>query len=495
MVSQFYQDFFQSIQLLWNQHALGVFQWGDIVVFITIFISELGVPIFNIPNEAVLIFGGSQFGSTIGVNELRFILAAVTADVLGATIFYFIFRSWGHWILERFGPRIGLTHAKLQRFYDYFARSGFWASAIGRITPYLRIYTSMAAGLFLVKPNVFLSAVIPSSIIWVTVFSLVGFTLRKKWQTGVHFFEEHQLTILTMIFLVALITFLRWRNNGKNKEFHEPRPAPAESIQTTDNVTISYLYEKGNPDLPTIIFLHGVAGNHTCWYDIAPHFSKRGYGVLLPDLRGHGLSSKIQKRWLYHLPRFLDDLELLVQKEKLTNIILVGYSIGGAIATLFAKRHPLVVKKVVLISTNHTNPLTYRGIGFLLPIAQVILDILAVFLHWYRRRRYAFFSQLEIKPLWKSTLETLKTIPLDINLWSIRTAISVHLHEKLKLLPMPVLVLRGYHDHLLTLREAEDMLTVLPNGELKVVANANHFLPTHHPEKIVKPLEEFILRR
>lgn len=218
MQIHFYKDFFQFVETMWSHSVFDFFRWGDVIIFFTIFVSELGIPVFfNLPNEALLLFGGSQFGLSIGFNEIRFMLMAVAADVFGAGIFYFVFSIWGNKILEKFGPRIGLTHKKLEKFYKSFARSGFWTTFLGRITPYIRIYTSMAAGLSLLKPQKFFSALIISSIFWVGTFSLLGFLLRKKWQTAMLFIENHGFSFTVIILIViSFIIYRRYKQgNGR----------------------------------------------------------------------------------------------------------------------------------------------------------------------------------------------------------------------------------------------------------------------------------------
>src|SRR3990172_7709011 len=159
----FYKDFFQFIDVMWTRPVFDFFQWGDVIIFFTIFVSELGIPVFfNLPNEALLLFGGSQFG-----------------------------------------PSIGFNHNKLEKYYKSFARSGFWTTFLGRITPYIRIYTSMAAGLSLLKPEKFFSALIQSSVIWVSFFSFLGFLFREKWRIAMNAIEQNSLTA-TIIIIVLI---------------------------------------------------------------------------------------------------------------------------------------------------------------------------------------------------------------------------------------------------------------------------------------------------
>lgn len=221
MELHFYKDFFDYIDILWKTSVFDFFQWGDVIIFFTIFISELGIPIFfNLPNEALLLYGGSRFGSIIGFDELRFIFLAILADILGSGLFYFIFRTWGNKILEKYGHWIGLTHTRLDKYYQAFARSGFWATLLGRVTPYIRIYTSMVAGLSLLKPNKFFSALIPSSIIWVGTFSIVGFMFRDKWKNAMDYFENHSLifTLLIFLIIISMMIYPRLRNNYNSKK-------------------------------------------------------------------------------------------------------------------------------------------------------------------------------------------------------------------------------------------------------------------------------------
>ena len=122
---------------------------------------------------------------------------------------------WGNKILERFGPRIGLTHEKLHKYYKAFARSGFWTTLLGRITTYIRIYTSMGAGLSLLKPQKFFSALVISSVLWLMSFSLLGFMFRKKWQTALKFFEQHSLVFTIMVLIIIGFSIYRRLKNNK----------------------------------------------------------------------------------------------------------------------------------------------------------------------------------------------------------------------------------------------------------------------------------------
>lgn len=98
-----------------------------------------------------------------------------------------------------------------------------------------------------------------------------------------------------------------------------------------------------------LFYLHGNAGAADSWGTIAPLYGWSGYDLFLPDYRGFGKSGGRITSEL----AFMDDMRQ-VFKAMLTrygaeNIVVVGYSIGGAPATMLAHEFP--VAGLVLKST------------------------------------------------------------------------------------------------------------------------------------------------
>ena len=133
----------------------------------------------------------------------------------------------------------------------------------------------------------------------------------------------------------------------------------------TGNGRIYYFIGKKTTNRPILIFLHGLSSNHTTWLNIMKKLLENGYNFLTLDLRGHGFSDKTKKRRLYQLSVFSDDLEKILKQEQIRNFILIGYSFGGQIAIDYVIKYPQSVKGLILISTNHVNPLEYKHLKFL----------------------------------------------------------------------------------------------------------------------------------
>jgi len=115
------------------------------------------------------------------------------------------------------------------------------------------------------------------------------------------------------------------------------------SIQR-EGVRIQY-YRTGG-EKPPIIMLHGLSDNALCWNRIPVLFEVE-YDMVLVDARGHGLSG-LDARGA-GLGVQAEDITALIEQLNLVRPVLIGHSMGAALAALVAARLPKVVRGVVLI--------------------------------------------------------------------------------------------------------------------------------------------------
>ena len=102
---------------------------------------------------------------------------------------------------------------------------------------------------------------------------------------------------------------------------------------------------------PTLVFLHGAGFDHTTWALHSRWFAHHGYGVLAPDLPGHGRSSGAP---LPAIADMADWTASLLDAAGATTAKLVGHSMGSLIALETAARHPKKVSALSLIGTAAT---------------------------------------------------------------------------------------------------------------------------------------------
>jgi pimeloyl-ACP methyl ester carboxylesterase len=99
---------------------------------------------------------------------------------------------------------------------------------------------------------------------------------------------------------------------------------------------------------PTIVLLHGAGFDHTTWALHSRWFAHHGYGVLAPDLPGHGRSAGAP---LTTIAEMADWTAALLDTAGAAKARLVGHSMGSLIALETAARHPAKVSSLGLIGT------------------------------------------------------------------------------------------------------------------------------------------------
>jgi pimeloyl-ACP methyl ester carboxylesterase len=102
---------------------------------------------------------------------------------------------------------------------------------------------------------------------------------------------------------------------------------------------------------PTIVLLHGAGFDHTTWALHSRWFAHHGYGVLAPDLPGHGRSTGAPIPTIAGMAEWT---AALLDAAGAAKARLVGHSMGSLIALETAARHPAKVSRLGLIATAAT---------------------------------------------------------------------------------------------------------------------------------------------
>ncbi|RDI17842.1 alpha/beta fold hydrolase [Lentzea flaviverrucosa] len=105
------------------------------------------------------------------------------------------------------------------------------------------------------------------------------------------------------------------------------------------------------------LLLHGLGGDRSAWEALAPRLDGRAVAV---DLRGHGESDDGAWDW----EAVLDDLDETAVHFGLDSPVVVGHSLGGILAGLWALRHPTCPAAVSLDGHRSatTHPENYAGL-------------------------------------------------------------------------------------------------------------------------------------
>jgi pimeloyl-ACP methyl ester carboxylesterase len=102
--------------------------------------------------------------------------------------------------------------------------------------------------------------------------------------------------------------------------------------------------------------LHGGLGAGSMFGPNLPALAK-GRQVITVDLQGHGRTADIDRPLTPQL--MADDIAALIKHLKLDRPDVMGYSLGGGVATFVAIRHPELVRKLVIVSVNFKRSAIY----------------------------------------------------------------------------------------------------------------------------------------
>lgn len=137
----------------------------------------------------------------------------------------------------------------------------------------------------------------------------------------------------------------------------------SEAICETNGIKVHYTRTGGNK--PSLILLHGLSANGACWTSLARALEKE-YDVIMPDARGHGKSSRPDRRYRYE--DLANDVVGLIKILELSSPVLLGHSMGGMTAAVVASRKPNLLRGLILadptfLSTEYQREVFESGVA------------------------------------------------------------------------------------------------------------------------------------
>ncbi len=113
----------------------------------------------------------------------------------------------------------------------------------------------------------------------------------------------------------------------------------------------TYVYTAGRDidrSLPSVMFIHGAANDHSVWALQSRYFAYHGWNALALDLPGHGASKGMPHAAVGVMA---DWIAALLDELTLERVALVGHSMGSLAALETAARYPQKISKLVMVGT------------------------------------------------------------------------------------------------------------------------------------------------
>ena len=140
---------------------------------------------------------------------------------------------------------------------------------------------------------------------------------------------------------------------ARSGKLPEKNPLPPGRLVSLDGRGEAYVVDTGEPyqGAPVVLLLHAVATTASLSWFTTVDALVPDYRVVLMDQRWHGRGLPSDR---FSLSECADDIEALLSTLDVDQVIVVGYSMGGALAQVFARQHPERIAGLVLCSTATT---------------------------------------------------------------------------------------------------------------------------------------------
>jgi len=255
-----------------------------------------------------------------------------------------------------------------------------------------------------------------------------------------------------------------------------------------------YMYQAGKDNATSIVLIHGLGEQGAqVWDTLIPSLIDR-YHVVTFDLPGFGRSSKTNA--LYSPAMYAAFVKWVVDSYVNGPLVLIGHSLGGAVALRYASAYPQNLQHLILVDT--------AGILHKAALTKYMAHIKLK--NWTSN---LLVSPLEIlNQLTGYTIERLQRLPFDPEIALGSAALRERLlgadpakiaglalvnedfSRLIELVRMPTLILWGAEDSVTPLRTGKLLGANLLNARLEIIPEAGHSPMLEQPERFNRMIIE-----
>lgn len=250
-------------------------------------------------------------------------------------------------------------------------------------------------------------------------------------------------------------------------------------------------YEQSGEGHPLII-LHGLFGSLENWRTLSKIFS-RSFQVFTLDQRNHGRSPHSSE---FSYPAMVEDLREFMEEQELSSAYLIGHSMGGKTAMLFAVTYPDMVDKLLIVDIA---PKAYeRGHDDVFD-ALFSLDLSTLYTRQEADAAMAktipdlALRQFLLKNLdredtgsfrWRIALDEIYTNYLEMI-----KELSLSQHE----FSQPTLFIRGAKSDYIKDSDILSLKSIFPQAHVTTIPNTGHWVHAEAPQEFARVVLDFLV--
>lgn len=288
--------------------------------------------------------------------------------------------------------------------------------------------------------------------------------------------------------------WLAWRLFGPDREprYRGPQVRPIRVPGRTVFVDERefFVREVGPEDAPPLVLLHGWSfDGEMNYFKLIPELSQR-YRLIIPDHRNHGKSDWIRGRFVVEDLAFV--LGGVLDELGYDRVNLLGYSMGGMAAQVFAHRHPERVDRLILAATaaypiDRLRILARIAFWLARAFARVSKKEAAMFTYGYLNRHDLIDDSAQ-RWMWAALLTRDPTLFYESGV----AAWHFDAREWVGEIQAPTMVIIPEEDTVVPTRTQRDLAARLDDPTVVTLEGVGHESVLSVPEEYIKAVDRFL---
>lgn len=239
-----------------------------------------------------------------------------------------------------------------------------------------------------------------------------------------------------------------------------------------------------DPELETVVFVHGVGQDHTVWVLPIRYFARHNRNVIAVDLPGHGRSEGPPLQTIESMAGWVMQV---MDSASIDRAAVVGHSMGSLVALEAAGSYPERIRSVAMV-----------GISVPLRVSDILMetsetgdhDALEMLTYWGHSRwaqvggndtpgiwmTGAYMRLLEKAPSGSIHTDLMACDRYDAGLVAAKT------------IECPALFLLGSRDRMTPVRGARELIDSIPEADTVIFDGAGHALLAERPDQVLDEL-------
>jgi membrane protein DedA with SNARE-associated domain len=182
------------------EHFLEHFSYA--AVFLIALIEAVAIPF---PSEITFGYTAALAAQHQHFSVVPVILVAVVGEICGCVVAYFIGKSGGRALVDRYGKYVLLSHKDLDRADRFMADRGILSVFFGRFIPFIRAVISLIAGIGEMPFWRFFISTSLATAIYGVVIGAIGYDLGKNWHKIVKGFTYAGVVVVVIVVVVIVL--------------------------------------------------------------------------------------------------------------------------------------------------------------------------------------------------------------------------------------------------------------------------------------------------